>query len=225
MGATYNSLERQQLDAPKCHPNTRVAVIKRLISWIKGEIDFDALILWLYGAAGAGKSAIADTLAERCEEYGCLLATFFWKTAAERSDISRFVATIAYQVARAIPAIRPLIENTVDSDPMIFQQSVDTQLAKLITEPIRRLHSTGFDFKDSPNVITIDGLDECRGNDIQSGLVKSLASAFRDSPFRIRILIASRPEVYLQSTFNVSSLQPCLSRPALSDEYSANNHH
>jgi len=59
MGATYNSLERQQLDAPRCHPNTRVAVIKRLLSWIKGEIDFDALMLWLYGAAGAGKSAIA----------------------------------------------------------------------------------------------------------------------------------------------------------------------
>ena len=222
MGATYNSLERQELDAPKCHPNTRVAVINRLIGWIKGEIDFNALILWLYGAAGAGKSAIAHTLAEICEEYGCLLATFFfWKTAAERSDISRFVATIAYQVARAIPAIRPLIKNAVDADPMILQQSVDVQLAKLITEPIWHLHSTGFDFKASPSVIIIDGLDECRGNDIQSGLVKSLAAAFRHSPFHIRILIASRPEVYLQSTFNLTSLQPHVSRVALSDEYSA----
>ena len=162
MGATYNSLERQQLDAPKCHPNTRVAVINRLIRWLKGETDFDALILWLYGAAGAGKSAIAHTLAEICEECGCLLATFFfWKTAAERSDISRFVATIAYQVARAIPAIHQLIETAVDADPMIFQQSVDIQLAKLIIEPIRHLHSTGFNFRDSPDVIIIDGLDEC----------------------------------------------------------------
>jgi len=222
MGATYNSLERQRLDAPKCHPNTRVAIIKRLLSWVKDKVDFDALILWLYGAAGAGKSAIAHTLAEICETDGLLLATFFfWKTAPERSNIDRFIATIAYQMACAIPALHPLIEIAVDTNPMIFQKSVDVQLAKLVIEPIRHLHSTGFDFKDSPLVIIIDGLDECQGTDIQSALVKSLAAAFRDSPLRIRILIASRPEAYLQSTFNLFSLRPHLSHLALSDEYSA----
>jgi len=179
------------------------------------------LILWLYGAAGAGKSAIAHSLAEICDKSECLLATFFfWKTAAERSNITRFVATIAYQIARAIPASRPHIETAVDADPMIFHQSIDSQLAKLIIEPLRRLHSTGFDFKDSPFVIIVDGLDECHGSDIQSGLVKSLAAAFCGSPFCILILIASRPEVYLQSTFNPPSLKPQLSRLSLSDEYS-----
>jgi len=221
MGAIYNSLERQQLDAPKCHPKTRVAVIDRIIDWVNGDIDFDALLLWLYGAAGAGKSAIAHSLAEICEKYGCLLATFFfWKTAAERSNITRCVATIAYQISRAIPASRSYIEAAVDADPMIFQQSIDTQLMKLMIEPLRRLHSAGFDFSDSPFVIIVDGLDECQGTDIQSGLVKSLVAAFRDSPLRIRILIASRPEVHLQSTFNPSSIQPHVSRLALSDEYS-----
>jgi len=68
-----------------------------LISWIKGELYLGALILWLYGAAGAGKSAIAHSLAEICEKDGFLLATFFfWKTVAERSTIDRFIATIAY---------------------------------------------------------------------------------------------------------------------------------
>ena len=179
------------------------------------------MILWLYGAAGAGKSAIAHSIAEICEKSECLLATyFFWKTAGERSNITRFVATIAYQIAREIPDSRSHIEAAVDADPMIFYQSVDAQLAKLITEPLHRLHSTGFDFKDSPSVIIIDGLDECQGTDIQSGLVKSLAAAFRGSPLCIRILIASRPEVYLQSTFNLSSLRPHISNLALSDEYS-----
>jgi len=221
MGATYNSLERQQLDAAKCHPNTRVAVITRLIDWLIGEIDFDALILWLYGAAGAGKSVIAHTLAEICEKGGRLLATFFfWKTAGKRNNISRFVATIAYQVARAIPASRSHIEAAVNADPMVFHQSIDDQLAKLIIGPFRRLHSTGFDFKDSPFIIIIDGLDECQGTDVQSRLVRSLVAAFHQCSLPIRILIASRPEVYLQSTFNSSSVQPHLARLALSDEYS-----
>jgi len=180
------------------------------------------LILWLYGAAGAGKSAIAHSLAEICEKHRWLLATFFfWKTAAERNNVTRFVTTIAYKIALAIPASRPHIEAAVDVDPMIFHQSVDVQLTKLIIEPLRRLHSTGLDFKDSPFVIIIDGLDECRGADIQSGLLKSLAAAFSHSPLRIRILITSRPEAYLQSTFNSSTLQPHLSRLALSEECSA----
>ena len=180
------------------------------------------MILWLYGAAGAGKSAIAHSLAEICEKQGCLLATFFfWKTAAERNNITRFIATVAYQVARAIPASYKHIEAAVDDNPMIFHQSVDFQLAKLIIEPLWRLHSTGFDFKSSPFIIIIDGLDECQGINIQSGLVNSLAAAFSHSPLRIRILIASQPEVYLRSTFNSSTLRPHLSQLALSDEYSA----
>ena len=221
LGAMFNSLERQKLDAPKCHPNTRRAVIDRIIDWLIGEVDLDALILWLYGAAGAGKSAISHSIAEICEKHGWLLASFFfWKTAGERNNIDRFVASIAHQASLSIPASRVFVAAAVDENPFIFQQSVDVQLAKLVIEPLQRLHSTGFDFKASAFVIIVDGLDECQGNEIQSVLVKSLAAAFRDSPLRIRILIASRPEVYLQSTFNSSSLKPHISHLALSNEYS-----
>jgi len=221
MGAVYNSLERQKLDAPKCHPNTRVAVIQRLIDWIIGDIAFAALILWLYGAAGAGKSAIAQTLAERCATQGSLLATFFfWKSAAERNNIDRFAATIAYQAVRVIPELRLLIEDAIESDPMVFHHSVDTQLNKLLLEPLQRLQSEGFDFRNCPFVIIIDGLDECQDDPIQSSLIKSLATAFLRSPLRIRILIASRPEIHLQTTFNSPSIEPHLSRLALSGEYS-----
>ena len=65
-----------------------------------------------------------------------------------------------------------------------------------------RLHSIGFNFQNCPFVIIID---ECQGNHVQSGLVKSLTTAFLQSPLRIRILIASRPEVHLQATFDSSS--------------------
>jgi len=221
LGAVYNSLERQQLDAPKCHPSTRKAVIKKLIDWICGRIDPEALIMWLYGAAGAGKSAIAHTLAEICENNGWLVASFFfWKTAGERNNVNRFVATIAHQVALAIPASRKLIRAAVDYNPFIFQQSVDVQLSKLVIEPLRQLFSGGIVFDISPLVIIIDGLDESQSADIQSGLIKSLVAAFHNFPFRIRILIASRPEVYLRSTFNSSSVQSVLAQLALSDEYS-----
>jgi len=211
------------MDAPKCHPNTRKAVINKIVDWIRGIIDSEALILWLYGAAGAGKSAIAHTLAEICETCGWLVASFFfWKTAGERNNANRFVSTIAYQIALTIPASRELIAAAVDYNPFIFEQSVDVQLSKLIIDPLEQLFSAGIIFDISPLVVIIDGLDECQGDDVQSGIVKSLVAAFRHSSLRIRILIASRPEVHLQSTFNPASMQRHLSRLALSDEYSSN---
>jgi len=177
--------------------------------------------MWLYGAAGAGKSAIAHTLAEICETCGWLVASFFfWKTASERNNANRFVATIAHQIALTITASRELIAAAVDYNPFIFEQSVDVQLSKLVVEPLEQLFSAGIIFDISPLVIIIDGLDECQGGDVQSGIVKSLVAAFHRSSLRIRILIASRPEVHLQSTFNLTSMQSHLSRLALSDEYS-----
>jgi len=223
MGALYGSMERRRLDAPRCHPKTRLAVIDRLIDWMTGRIDGSAFILWLYGAAGAGKSAIAHTVAEMCEQRGWLLATFFfWKTASERNNESRVVATVAYQIAIAIPAVRDRIEAAVDHNPRIFDQSVDTQLLKLIVEPLHQLQSTGFSFKYCPFVIIMDGLDECQGTAAQSDIVKSLVSAFYRSPHRVRILISSRPEVNLQSTFSSSAVRPHLSQLALSNEYCPN---
>jgi len=209
------------MDAPKCHPNTRKAVIKKIIDWIRGIIDSETFIMWLYGAAGAGKSAIAHTLAEICETCGWLVASFFfWKTANKRNNTNRFVATIAHQIALSIPASRELIAAAVDYNPFIFKQSIDVQLSTLITEPLEQLFCAGMIFDISPLVVIIDGLDECQGGDVQSGIIKSLVTAFRHSSLRIRILIASRPEVHLQSTFNLTSIQPHLSRLALYDEYS-----
>jgi len=177
--------------------------------------------MWLYGAAGAGKSAIAHTLAEICETYGWFMASFFfWKTASERNNVNRFVATIAHQVALGIPASRELIAAAVDYNPFIFEKSVHVQLSKLIIEPLEQLLSAGIIFDICPFVIIVDGLDECHGRHFQSGIVKSLVTAFRHSSLRIRILIASRPEVHIQSTFNSTPIQPHLSRLALSDEYS-----
>ena len=177
--------------------------------------------MWLYGAAGAGKSAIAHTLAEICVNNGWLVASFFfWKTSGDRNNAKRFVATIAYQFALAIPQLRELIEAAIDYNPFIFQQSVHVQLSKLIIEPLQQLCSVGILSNISPLVIIIDGLDECQGAGIQSTLIKSLAAAFHDVPFRIRILIASRPEVYLRASFNSSSVQSRLARLALSGEYS-----
>ncbi|TEB20194.1 hypothetical protein FA13DRAFT_1645330 [Coprinellus micaceus] len=67
-----NSDER--CDAPKCHPETRTAVQEDIISWITTQ-----RIMWLSGPAGAGKTAIAGSVAETCEDMGLLAGSFFFR--------------------------------------------------------------------------------------------------------------------------------------------------
>jgi Cdc6-like AAA superfamily ATPase len=64
--AFYDSDNRP--DPPKCHPNTRVAVINKITEWAIGMIDTDAFMLWIYGPAGAGKTVIARKVAELIAE-------------------------------------------------------------------------------------------------------------------------------------------------------------
>ncbi|KDR76677.1 hypothetical protein GALMADRAFT_21178, partial [Galerina marginata CBS 339.88] len=72
----HNSSER--FDPPKCYPNTRLAVLAKLMDWIIGKVGWEGYFMWLYGPAGAGKSAIAQTIAEMCQSNNTLLASFFF---------------------------------------------------------------------------------------------------------------------------------------------------
>jgi adenylylsulfate kinase-like enzyme len=49
------------------------------MQWVdESHIGADDLMLWLFGPAGAGKSAIAKRIAETATEKGLLIATFFF---------------------------------------------------------------------------------------------------------------------------------------------------
>jgi len=49
--AFHNSDDRA--DPPKCHENTRVAVISKIMDWVTSTVDTDALMLWLCSPAAA----------------------------------------------------------------------------------------------------------------------------------------------------------------------------
>ena len=133
-GAFHNSLERS--DPPKCHKHTREAILDKIMDLVRKKIDTDTFIMWLYGAAGAGKSAIAQTIAELCEEHKLLLASFFFFRADSlRSNSKQLVATIAYQVAVVIPGVRGLMEAAIDNDPHLLSRSLITQFAALSSIP------------------------------------------------------------------------------------------
>jgi len=133
-----------QIDVPRCHENTRVAVLEKIDDWVHLVIEITAFIMWLYGAAGAGKSAIARTMAEKLHSRQQLLATFFFSRAdSSRNTIKSVIATLAYNIALSVPESRPLIVATIENDPLILNRSFAHQLEELILGPLRNLSWKG----------------------------------------------------------------------------------
>src|SRR6266545_6285175 len=171
--AFYNA--GHTFDIPKCHPNTRVAILDRLKNWLVGNAEPNTSILWLNGAAGSGKSCIARSVAEWCQEQDLLLASFFFlRSDSARNNVKHFVPTLAYNITQSVPDARIFMDEALLSDPHIFSKTIDIQMLRLVFEPLARLalHKFSANFHAAqvmrsssmsglPYVFIIDGLDEC----------------------------------------------------------------
>jgi len=202
-GAFHNSDERY--DAPKCHPQTRRAVLKKIMNWVKDPNKI-ALFLWLYGPAGAGKSAIAQTIAELLEEAGLLAAAFFFsRNAAGRNDKTRLVPTLVYQLVKSIPEIRAHVLGAVEQDPAVFSCSVEAQIQALIIKPLNAAaneKTLAPILLSRPRLIILDGLDECRTTSAQTQILNALFTAAKHLQIPVFFLVASRPEQDIRQLFN-----------------------
>lgn len=185
-------------------------------------------VLCITGAAGTGKSAVMQTLAETSSEKGELAASFFFSyRSPKRNNSKHFVATIAYQLALSNETLRGYVAAAVLRDPSVFEKDMASQMQSLVVEPLHKAirSDPNFERTFTCRTIYIDGVDECgatpeqtsdqssaRGEtmskaDAAQSLVlevsiKACASLPLHSPFRI--IFASRPEramrAFLKST-------------------------
>ena len=220
-GAFHNSDERY--DPPKCHPHTRRAVLKKITDWVK-DPNKVALFLWLYGAAGAGKSAIAQTIAEFLEKTGLLAAAFFFsRNSAGRNDKTPLVATLVYQLVTSIPEIRVHVLGALDENPALFSRSIEAQVHALIVKPLNAVandETLAPILLSRPRLIILDGLDECRTTSAQTQILNALSTVVKDLRIPFCFLIASRPEHDIRQAFNDQNSLGSLSfSVALDDTY------
>ncbi|KAJ6456855.1 hypothetical protein C8R45DRAFT_913783 [Mycena sanguinolenta] len=189
----YDSAE--SFPQPRCHPETRTEMLEDLHDWALDR-ETQHKILWLHGPAGAGKSAIMQTLSRQLGDAGILSASFFFKRGdPARGNGNALFATIAYQLAISVPWLRAKISQIVENDPLIVQRTIETQMIKLISEPCRSQKGEGH------VTILVDGLDECERHDVQQEILHALRIASSHSPSFLRFIIASRPEPYIREVF------------------------
>ncbi|KAJ2913644.1 hypothetical protein MD484_g6790, partial [Candolleomyces efflorescens] len=220
-GAMHDSAER--CDAPKCHPETRVAVQGELVDWIEqGEQEENPKkIVWVTGPAGGGKTAIMGTTADTCHKKGLLACGFFFSSFAQ--SVNRrykrcLIPTLAYQLVQhdALPGVGDRILSCVECNPAIFDRQLGVQLDQLLLRPL--IEGRSGEGVNIPKVIFIDGLDECQAEDRgnitrsrdeatlaneadQTEILHTLLKASKDPSFPFRFIIASRPEPAIQSFF------------------------
>ncbi|ESK83762.1 nwd2 [Moniliophthora roreri MCA 2997] len=211
VGASHDSEIRYP--PPQCHPKTRRDVLKLLLDWIRGDSSHS--IMWLYGPAGAGKSAIAQTIAETAQDQNMLAASFFfWRGDRKRNNPKYIFLSLAHDLAHSIPELREHIERAIRANPRILKASLEDQFQKLILEPCKTLSQA----RRHRGVLVIDGLDECDGSRAQQRILLIIATALLENmPFRI--LICSRPEPAIRDAFNTDKFRTYLCRVALDDTY------
>jgi len=155
------------------------------------------------GPAGVGKSAIAQTCAEKLKESGHLGAAFFF-TVNRHSNPSHLFTSIAYQLTTALPEYRAAVDERISKDKSLVEKKMPSQFRSLIVEPLQELEKQGK--RVQPKAIFIDGLDECADEDAQAEAIEIIASSVRDrsTPFHWAIFSHAEPRIVF--TFNRDSI-------------------
>ena len=173
-----------------------------------------AAVCWLNGPAGYGKSALAQTIAERYAAEGRLLGSFFFlRGAGERSRISRLIPTLAHQISRTLPGTKLLIESAIEDEPALLGLTISLahQLQRLIIDPICfNTSPPSYSYNNishsvKKKIVVIDALDECGDKAQMADFIEVLLSASSGGTYLpFQILLTSRVEEHIRKKFDSS---------------------
>jgi hypothetical protein len=155
------------------------------------------------GSADTGKSAVAQSFGDSCEEAKRHGASYFFFRVAGRSKSETVVPTIAFQLATMVPEYRTLVGHQLADNPLLLRKSPPVQFRELIVEPFAAIQRLS---PRQPIVIILDGLDECEGKSAQLEILEMVTNVVRSSSsLPLRWLIFSRPEAHLKNAFSLNS--------------------
>ncbi|KAJ7665755.1 hypothetical protein B0H14DRAFT_2658411 [Mycena olivaceomarginata] len=136
-----------------CLPDTRVSLLSRIRDWALDSTSGRTLLL--HGAAGTGKSAIANTIARQLQHDGLAIVPFF---AFNRSVLDRSSSQLIPTWAKHIADLNPQYLRYLETLPSHSLESSDIldQHDHLLVAGLAHAIYCG-----KPLIFTIDALDEC----------------------------------------------------------------
>ncbi|KAF5358004.1 hypothetical protein D9756_001280 [Leucocoprinus leucothites] len=187
---------------PKCHPGTRIRIRDYLEYWLDDPYRQHDMT-WIYGPAGTGKSAIAQTFAELCAERDRLGAAIFFSRPNKRNRPETVVPTLVYQLSIHCLAYKSIVAHVLSDDPQLLDKTPHVQFKQLIVDPFSFLQYQGHESVRQPFLVLLDGLDECSGKRSQGEFIRLISELVRlKRGFPILWLLCSRPEPHLKHAFS-----------------------
>lgn len=216
-GAIHNADERSS--AAKCHPDTRAEILDIVKTWIK-EPSSASGIVWIHGPIGAGKTALAQSIAEWAYAERILGGSFFFLRGKPEQEEARYLfPTIAYQLALQVPRMRDCINNIMSIDPTLPSKDLETQLKQLIIQPFEMLPS----LSQSPLLVVIDAIDECRIPAMQEALIRYIGQLVGTFHIPLRFLISTRSEAHIREVFDLPEFSYMTRRIVLDKQFEPDN--
>ena len=189
-----------------------------IMDWINGPHARQP-IMWLNGPAGAGKSAIAQTIAGRCSGEQLAASFFFLRNSSDRGTVARLFTTLAWQLANNIPELLSYIESAIKAEPLFPTKSIDIQFDCLIIQPCKKLVRDKPDFCPQKFLVIIDGVDECTPDRDQKLFLRLIGNALSQMHIPLRFLICSRPEAHIQEAFESEVMTGITHAVSLNDQF------
>ncbi len=134
-----------------CQPGTRESILDEIMAWIEGNTP--ERIFCLTGAPGAGKTAIAHSVAKLCHDKGWLVTAFFFNK-EDTVKAPMLLSTITCDLASRFPSFQASISQAIQKDPSLAAAGMTRQFQELIVP-----FSMGIP-QNQPVLIVLDGLDE-----------------------------------------------------------------
>lgn len=113
------------MDPVACYPGTRKEVMGSINNWIRSGHLLNPGIYWLTGPAGAGKTAIVQSIAEYCITHNISMANFFFfGDDLTRNHVGCLIETLVFQLLKLYPPPKDHIMRIISDNPIIFDQSL-----------------------------------------------------------------------------------------------------
>ncbi|KAJ8072286.1 hypothetical protein PM082_015845 [Marasmius tenuissimus] len=203
VGASHTS--EHQFARGDCLEGTRREALGDIRHWSSDKSSLP--ICWLSGTAGVGKSAIALTIAKSFENDGLVASFFFFRSDPRRNNPSALMPTIALGFVEHIPALRAFIGRQISKHPTILDANLEDQFRELVLAPSLESRWAGVGqgpAQKVPNLVILDGLDECGDEEAQLRIFSTIMSSYHQpcsTRTPLKFLICSRPEAWLREAF------------------------
>ncbi|KIJ33893.1 hypothetical protein M422DRAFT_264026 [Sphaerobolus stellatus SS14] len=190
VGASYKSGEG-------CIPGTRVEVLDDITHWVLNE-DPGSRIFLLLGPAGAGKSAIAHSIAHIFDDLSRLGSSFYFIHGDKGRDLKLYLPTLACDLDDRYWHIKEYLGDVLNKTSHGQTDDLGDQFEHLIAQTEKECSIIG------PILIVIDALDECGDGKPRKEFLNLLSNpkTMKKLPSNFWIFITSCPDQDVQKLFS-----------------------